>query len=130
MLLHVTDEDAPCDLAISEHEGPCANPEHTAARARRAAGAPSWSAIEHGSEGGGPRDYLDGQPIHCGDGLELQSIKWSADDYGEFTLKQATGTRVRYERSGGDVVLYATIGGHSFASGLQGWMRFRWPQKG
>lgn len=123
-----------CDLLISEHNGLCGDAEHRAALARRAAGAPSWSPLKRRREHGDFRDYLDGAPIHCGAGLELQSIEYRSDDYGEFTLKLATGVRVRYELAwppgGADrqIVLHGSIGGHEFTTMAEAWMRFRWPE--
>lgn len=120
-----------CDLSLSEHgRNDCADPGHAKALETRRAGAPPWSALIRRDEGvNGWRHYLDGQPIHCGTGLELQSIEWKADDYGEFTVRQPAGVRVRYETSGDHVVLYADIGGHEFTCGAEPWMRFRWPER-
>ncbi len=114
------------------------DPKHTAALAARRSGAPSWSALELRRERGDWRHYLDGEPIHCGAGLELQAIEWKGDDYGEFTIKRAEGVRVRYEvewvreRSKDAppwvAVLHIAAGGHSgFKGPLEAWMRFRWP---
>jgi len=33
------------------------------------------SALTLGRDAGGPRWYLDGQPIHCSDGLELRTLQ-------------------------------------------------------
>jgi hypothetical protein len=114
------------------------NPKHTAALAARRSGARSWSALELRSERGDWRHYLDGEPIHCGAGLELQSIEGKSDDYGEFTLKLDEGVRVRYEvvwlrdrptdAPPWKPVLYLSAGGHSFHGELEQWMRFRWPK--
>lgn len=126
-----------CDLSISEHDTliRCADADHRAALVRRAAGAPNWSPIERRhSEREGTRDYLDGKPIHCGTGLELQAIEYRSDDYGEFALKLATGVRVRYELAwppgGADrqIILHGSIGGHEFTATADSWMRFRWPE--
>jgi hypothetical protein len=121
-----------CELLLSEHEGldACDDPEHREALARRREGAPSWSPIVRGTDAGGPRDFLDGEPIHCGDVIELQGIEYRGDDYGEYTVKKPTGARVRYELSRGDaVVLYTSVMGHEFTSPLAPWMRFRWPER-
>ena len=118
-----------CDLFLDEHARgrDCGDAAHEAAIARRAEGAPSWSSIERREEHGSWRDYVDGEPVHCGAVLELQGIEYRADDYGEFTVKLPTGVRVRYEHNRGDVTLYSAIAGHEFASAHQKWMRFRWP---
>jgi hypothetical protein len=88
-----------CDLSLDEHDGPCSKPSHVealAAIAARPKGADNWSALVARSEGGAStRDYLDGEPIHCGDSLELQSFERRGDDYGEYTVKLPTGSRVR-----------------------------------
>lgn len=122
-----------CDLFLSDHvEGQdCANPEHRAALARRREGAPEWYRIERANDGGGARDFLNGEAIHCGAGLELQVVEHHDDDYGGYTLRQRAGVPVRYEvdgplQSGGKVVLYAELGGHTFRTQLDPWMRFRW----
>jgi hypothetical protein len=126
-----------CDRFLDEHDiliG-CADPEHRAALARRAAGAPSWGQLVREDEGAnGFRDYLDGEPIHCGAGLELQAIEYRSDDYGEYVLKLPTGVRVRYEldwppRGDRQVVLHAGIAGHEFTARHETWMRFRWPPR-
>lgn len=119
-----------CDLFLDEHTPgvACDNARHQTALTARASGAPSWSALEPGIEAGGRRDFLDGQPIHCGDVLELQGMTWHADDFGEYTVRLATGVPVRYELAGGSVMLHTLVAGHEFVSGLQTWMRFRWPR--
>lgn len=120
------------------------DPKHTAALVARRSGAPSWSALELRRERGDWRHYLDGEPIHCGAGLELQAIEWKGDDYGEFTVRLAEGVRVRYEvewlrappTDGPPAppwkpALYISAGGHSgFKGPLEQWMRFRWPAQG
>jgi hypothetical protein len=120
----------PCDLFISDHDsGTCRlDPRHDAALRRRRAGAPEWSPLVRGRDGGGRRDFLDGEPITCGSGLVLQGMRNEADDYGEFSLRTEEGFPVRYEVDArGGVVLYAGIGGHEFTTGLEPWMRFRRP---
>jgi hypothetical protein len=117
----------------------CGDPSHREAVRLRRSGSPEWSPIVLGNDRGGMRDFLDGQPIHCGTTLELQAIEWKADDFGEFTLRTSTPVRVRYEvawrwltgadkPTRPDVVLHADIGGHGFTTDLRGWMRFRWPK--
>jgi hypothetical protein len=129
-----------CDLMLFEHRDAgdafCPDdPQHTEALRRRRAGAAEWCAIERGRDAGGSRDFLDGQPIHCGATLELQAIEHHDDDYGSFTLKLPTGVLVRYELAWGKgeeraIELHAAIGGHSIEFRHEQWMRFRWPQRG
>lgn len=118
-----------CDLFLDEHTLPCGDQRHQVALANRRAGAPEWSPIVRGNDGGGMRDFLDGQPIHCGTGLELQTIEYRSDDYGEYTVRLETAVHVRYEMAwGGDrkAVLYTVVGGHVFHVDANDWMRFRW----
>ena len=138
--LDVTAE--PCDLFLDEHElgRPCGDESHRVALAARRGGAPKWSPIERGRDAGGGRDFLDGRPIHCGTGLELQAIEYKSDDYGEYVLALPTGVRVRYEiefvrdPAAGEnpkrIVLYTTVGAIVFRARHEAWMRFRWPQGG
>lgn len=95
----------------------------------------AWSALELRRELGGLRHYLDGRPVHCGFGIELQHTVQRSDDFGEFTVPLQAGTVVRYEASLGGrredaaVTLYADVGGHEFAARAEPWMRFRWPRR-
>src|SRR5437868_4868265 len=67
------------------------------AAAKRDRGTP-WSALDVRRETGGLlRHYLDGRPVHCGAGLELQRITFKSDDYGEYSIAMQEGTPVRYE---------------------------------
>lgn len=124
-----------CDLFLSDHidvgESTCADVAHRTALARRAEGAPSWSPVVRRADGEGWRDHLDGQPIHCGDRLELQGIEYRSNDYGEYTLKTATGALVGYELTWGTEgavpMLHSSVVGHEFMTRLEPWMRFRWP---
>jgi hypothetical protein len=117
-----------------DYVGGCSDPKHRAALERRLAGAPGWCALERRQEDGGFRDYLDGKPIHCGTGLELQSVEYRSDDYGEYSLKLPTGVCVRYELAWGPgeraVMLHGDLGGHEFVAKHKLWMLFRWPQRG
>lgn len=119
------------------------DPKHTAALYRRKlAGPPAWSPMELRHESGDWRHYLDGQAIHCGSALELQGTEHRSDDYGEYSIHAATGVVVRYEtarvprRADDDddgppwrAVLYADVGGYSFTTAAEPWMRFRWPAR-
>jgi hypothetical protein len=123
-----------CDLLLDEHEEGriCDDVGHRKAIAARADCGEPWIAILRGEDGGGPRDFLDAQPIHCGSGLELQAIEYRDDDYGSYTVRLPIGARVRYEMAWGRdgqrrVVLYGDIAGHTFTTPLEPWMRFRWP---
>jgi len=129
---HLMDhEDGDTDCSLDPRHGP-------ALRLRRS-GAPPWGRIETSKDGGGWRDFLDGDPIHCGSGLELQAREYRSDDYGEFTLALPTGVRVRYEVAWlrerpaegppWRAVLYHSAGGHTFTTPLEPWMRFRWPKR-
>lgn len=126
-----------CDLTISEHDeddGPCSDPEHQAALERRRASAPAWSLLERHERSGDFRDFLDGEPIHCGAGLQLQSRIWKSDDFGDFVLMLPTGIPVRYEvewHAGGKrPVIYVDAGGYEFTRPIElSWMRFRWPPR-
>jgi hypothetical protein len=121
-----------CRLSLADHKGACDDLHHVIALdARRAAArVEPWGKIRRDPEAGGSfRDYLFGQPIHCGAGLELQAVEYRYDDYGSYTVFLDQGHPVRYEHNGGVVVLYADLGGHTFTSQLQAWMRFRWPKK-
>lgn len=92
----------------------------------------SWSALELRREPGGPRHYLDGKPVHCGAGLELQHTTLKTDDYGDFTVPLQVGTVVRYEASLRPSItwsLHAGVGGHEFAAVGEPWLRFRWPKQ-
>lgn len=131
----------PIDHSFHDHaDGDVSCPydaKHTEALRRRRAGAPAWQKIELRAEHGDWRHYLDGEPIRCGSGLELQSIKYEGDDYGEFTIRTDAPVSVRYEvewvreRSPEGPpwvpVLYVGMGGHTFKGPLEKWMRFRWP---
>lgn len=123
-----------CELFLDEHdEKPCDNARHRRAIEARAGGAAPWSALERREEAGGWRDYLDGEPVHCGAVLELQSRRFEADDFGEYALAEGNGTRVRYELGWKDrvrvVVLHAYVGGREFTSLADRYMRFRWPRR-
>jgi hypothetical protein len=113
-------------------------PPHVAL-AKRDIGAP-WSALVMRHESGGLRHYFDGEPVHCGDTLELQAQTVRSDDLGEFTRHEPTGVVVRYEVSMRMVdtltdkttllvaSIFATVGGHTFGARVEPWMRFRWPR--
>lgn len=132
-----------CDLALFDHYNEdgdlvarCSDAEHCAAIVRRSAGAPKWNALERRRQHGDLRDYLDGKPISCGTGLELQAREYKEDDYGEYILYLPTGVPVRYELAwppGADdrkVVLHGDLGGYEFTMIAGPWMRFRRPQRG
>jgi len=93
----------------------------------------AWPMLEVRRELGGLRHYLEGEPVHCGAGLQLQAITFRADDYGEWQVALPLGTRVRYEAAIGDTeiraTLHADVAGHEFIARLEKWMRFRWPER-
>jgi len=118
-----------CELMLFEHAGPCDDPEHVKALARRSVGAAQWGKIERRYEHGDLRDYVNDDPIHCGDQLELQAVEYRADDYGEYMLYLESSVLVRYELSSArNPVLYTGVAGHTFTSRHEAWMRFRWPR--
>ena len=127
-----------CEKFLDEHDSliACDKPEHRRALdARRDRGTP-WSPLVRRHEHGDFRDYLDGKPIHCGAGLELQQIAYRGDDFGEWTVYTPAATRVRYEiawpsKDGGErlVILHLGIGGVEFTARAEPWMRFRWPSE-
>jgi hypothetical protein len=113
-------------------------------RFHQAAGsAPEWLPIVSGEDGGGYRDFLDGEPIHCGTTLELQAREFvsipdrlrrsDADDPLEGYRRLDRALSVRYELawSHGNPVpmLHAWISGYEFTRRLERWMRFRWPKR-
>lgn len=57
-----------------------------------------WGEIVRSSDGGGMRDFLNGDPIYCGSPLEMRVGDWTAGANGvdEFTWR-ARGVPVRYE---------------------------------
>lgn len=129
---------AKCQEFLSDHldEGTvCDDPAHMLALHKRwTARSGQWSPIVRGRDGGGVRDFLDEQPIHCGSTLELQTIEYNGDDYGEWTVHAQKGTRVRYEMAWGPndtrvAVLHVDVGGHEFKGPVEQWMRFRWPER-
>lgn len=85
------------------------------------------------TDAGGPRHFLAGRPVHCGDILELQEIERRVDDVGDEHIALVDRwVQVRYESQpdgqGGIVAsLYAVVGG--YVGTLRHWpsMRFRWP---
>ena len=125
-----------CDLFLDEHNGSCGNPAHLAAMANRAQGAHPWGEIERRVGAGDFRDHLDGVPIHCGQSLEVQTIEYRSDDYGEYTVRRDSGLLVRYEIAwmpeGKQPMLHLTTGGgYEFTKllVLPSSMRFRWPKR-
>lgn len=54
--------------------------------------------LRMGEDEGGPRMFLDGKPVHCGDGLEL-------------LLDDGVWLPGRYETSGGKPVFYIGLDG-------------------
>lgn len=101
----------------------------TIAARQRDKGTP-WSALELRRDAGGLRHYLDGEPVHCGEGVLLQAIEYRDDDYGSWSRALPRGTRVRYEAAMGEMEIRATLHaiceGHEFVARLEKWMRFRW----
>jgi hypothetical protein len=117
----------PCDDNDAER---C--PKEPARKRRKAYRQFEWAQLVMRSEVGGLRHYLDGEPVHCGQALQLQHRGQRNDDYGTFSVPLQEGTMVRYEASqhGGkiDATLHVDIGDNEFVSVLEPWMRFRWPK--
>jgi hypothetical protein len=93
-----------------------------------------WGELLVRTERGGLRHYLEGQPVHAGAGLVLQSVSFKQDDYGQYGCPLQIGTPVRYEASFGGSSkvlwsLFTSLGGHEFSSVGEPWMRFRWPER-
>lgn len=103
------------------------------AEARRDKGVP-WSQLETRREPGGLRHYLDGEPVHCGVTLELQTVEPKSDDYGEYLHASQRGVLVRYEATfQSDAIagqMHVKVGGYSFGAAIESHMRFRWPRGG
>jgi predicted Zn-dependent protease len=68
-----------------------------------------------GRDGGGVRWFLDGKPVHAGEGLRLHGLEAGQ-----------TEVEVRFETSGGEAVVHADVAGHDFRAGVESWMRFSW----
>jgi len=99
---------------------------------RREAMACAWSQLEVRREDGGLRHYLNGQPVHCGDALELQDREDRYDDDGRgYAAVLPRGHHVRYEaRQNGKELcasLHVEVGGHMYEATHWTYMRFRWP---
>lgn len=96
-----------------------------------------WSPLELRRDAGGLRHYLDGESVHCGSELELQTLEYEYDGDGhEYPVPRPWGSRVRYEATlwhGAEAhiaaTLYADVGGRPFRSDLAATMRFRWPRR-
>jgi hypothetical protein len=122
-----------CERSLAEHAGPCDDPEHRMALARRASsGVDPWSRLVPRRDDFGYRDLLDGDPVHCGDILLLQQQIIGADDFGTWIYLLDAGSLVRYERNSlsGVVTLYASVCGYSFSYPHVPTMTFRWPHGG
>lgn len=102
-------------------------------KAREEAKRGQWGELVLKREPGGLRHYLDGKPVHCGMGLILQATADKEDDFGGYTVPLEMGNSVGYEASHRDgkldVTLHLYLSGHEFVTGLQPWMRFRWPKE-
>lgn len=125
------------DDSIDWHEEKCerwkAHKRATEA-AERAAG---WHRLKRKDNSGGYRDQLDGQPVHCGAGLELQAVEYVVDKVTGNETRRAAGKTipVRYEiadRLDGQgkwtrvAKLHADVGGHEFSADAEG-LLLRWP---
>jgi len=94
----------------------------------------AWSLLELRKTESGWRHFVDGEPVHCGETLELQHVEYRYEENGDERLHyKPAGTRVRYEAGLTSteeprVLLYAGVGGHCFALEAHSGMRFRWPK--
>jgi hypothetical protein len=117
------------------------DPAHTAAlQRRRGAVLLGWGPLQLGQDGGGWRHFLDGEPIHCGSGLELQAVTYQSGRL-RGVHRQAGHGRARpvrdrvaaprgaARRLPWRAVLYVDVGGHTFTAPAEAWMRFRWPAR-
>lgn len=123
----------PCEAwKVNPKAGASTCPKEPAREMRRKAKAGQWSALVLRQEAGGMRHYLDGKPVHCGDGLEIQMLEMKADDYGEYPVPQPKGIPVRYEAAFRSQQiswsLHRDVGGHEFTAVGETWHRFRWPK--
>jgi hypothetical protein len=119
------------DCSLGENCGGTDCPPAIAERKRAEEKLGAWSKLVLGADSGGRRHFLDGEPVSCGTGLELQAIAYRSDDYGEYTVPLQQGVGVRYEaelsREDAPATLHGDLGGHEFVTRLEPWMRFRWP---
>lgn len=120
-----------CSIHDGDNCGAADCPPAIALRARAAQKQGAWSRLELRRDGGGHRHYLDGEPVHCGEQLELQATADRSDDYGEYEVPLPEGVTVRYEASLHDdevsVTLHKYVGNHEFVTRMHAGMRFRWP---
>lgn len=88
-------------------------------------------------EDGGWRHYLQGQPVHCGEGVELAGVDW-VEGIGDAPQRKLSSprrwTRVRYEsplasEQKPPALLYTMVDGHSAIITADPGMVFRWPPK-
>jgi hypothetical protein len=120
----------PC-VAGPKHAETC--PKETVRKRREMEQEGRWSALELRKESGGLRHYLDGLPIHCGMGIELQETVEKEDGYGLYEVPLQTGIPVRYEASqfAGALTwsIHKYLGRVEFVAYGENYMRFRWPVK-
>lgn len=91
-----------CPRSLSDHDrnDTCFDPGHAKALEARRAGAAPWGALIRRGQGvAGYRDYLDGEPIHCHTGLELQSILSGGRSRCGCERRESSGVQVRYSTS-------------------------------
>lgn len=120
------------------HEATCFRRMWREAEELAAEAAEGWHKLKPTGDAGGYRDFVDGQPVHCGAALELRIVEYHYDRATERDVvrKLDKGTPVRYEiahRQGKDgrvvrvPMLHASVGGHEFKAEANAAMRFRWP---
>jgi len=88
-----------------------------------------WAKIDRRSD----RDYLDGMPIHCGDGLELRGIRYDENEQIKPTDEVVRGRyELSSERDAGNrriPMFYTRVGGYEMAMPIGSWMLLRWPER-
>lgn len=95
------------------------------------------SPLVLGDGGGGWRQYLDGNPIHCGATLELAEKEWRGTGDSETLVFTGRFVSVRYEvawltsREGRTVrvpMMYKSVAGYNFSAPIEDHHCFRWPE--
>lgn len=95
------------------------------------------SPLVLGDDGGGWRQYLDGNPIHCGSTLELAEKEWRGNGDDEAFVFTGRFFTVRYEvawrtssegRTERVPMMHKSVAGYAFAAPIEDHHHFRWPE--